>query len=1049
MSGYSREELIGHNADDLNMWACAEERQRILKKLVETGHLKNEEFLFRTKSGELRTCLNSSDSTHISGERRIIVVIQDITDQKRAEGALRDSEEKFSKAFNASANAISIKSVKNNRYIEVNDSFTRFTGYAREEVIGHIGGELNVWVNQEEKKRWTDTIQKEGRVVNQEFSSRMKSGDIRIGLGSSDIISIGGEPCRMVVITDITERKKAEEKHRTIVKTALDGFWIVDLKGRMLDVNESYCNMVGYTREELLGMTIRDVEALENSEETLRRIKKIVEQGSDRFESRHKCKDGRIIDVEVSTKYLDIEQGQLFVFCRDITERKQAEKALQESEEKFSKAFNASANAICFTSLKDNCFIEANDSFTRFTGYPHEELIGRNAAELGLWVNQEELKRWMDAIQKEGRAFNQEFSSRRKSGEIRIGLASAEMINIGGTPCRMVVITDITERKQMEMALRESEEKFSKAFRASANAICITSLKDNKFLEINESYSRFTGYTREEVIGHTAAELSLWVNTEELKRVHNKIQEEGKFKNMEFSSRMKSGEIRIGLGSAENINIGGELCRIAVITDITERKKAEEGLRLLGSVTQQVTDSIIVTDPDFKITYMNKAAQDLLGYTIDEVRGTDIGLFDAVSISKRVQEDILNALNTGKTWTAVLTKRRKDGSTFLCDCRRSPLFDETGRLASYIVVYRDITEQKEIEAKLKAHKQLIESILTSMPEGVLVTDSSDMVVLANEAFRRIFHTGKKAIENRLLNETIHVAQFTDLYKSMKKGNTDNNTLEFRYKVKSQEKIIACVIIKMDGGRMLLTFTDISREREEEDKLYLMDRLASLGEMAAGLAHELNNPLTGILTLSQLLVNSDMPEEQKEDLQCVYSEAKRAANIVKNVLLFTRNNNYENGQSSVNEVVKEVLRLREHEEKTNNINVVTNLQNNLPEIPLDKYQLQQVFLNIILNAEAAMKEVKRPGILTVTTERVNNHVNIMFNDNGCGIKKHVLPRIFDPFFTTKDIGKGTGLGLSICYGIIVKHDGKISVKTHVGKGTTFTIRLPIVNQEKRD
>jgi signal transduction histidine kinase len=331
-----------------------------------------------------------------------------------------------------------------------------------------------------------------------------------------------------------------------------------------------------------------------------------------------------------------------------------------------------------------------------------------------------------------------------------------------------------------------------------------------------------------------------------------------------------------------------------------------------------------------------------------------------------------------------------------------------------------------------------------MPEGVLVTDSSDKIVLVNEAFGRIFNTGKKAIENKLLNETIHVEQLADLYKSMKKGNTDNNALEFRYKVKNQEKVIACVIIKMDGGRMLLTFTDVSREREEEDKLYLMDRLASLGEMAAGLVHELNNPLTGILTLSQLLVNSDIPEEPKEDLQCIYSEAKRAANIVKNVLLFTRNNSYENGQSSVNEVVKEVLRLREHEEESNNINVVTNLQDNLPEIPLDKYQLQQVFLNIILNAEAAMKETGRPGTLTVTTESVNNHVNIMFSDTGCGIKKDVLPRIFDPFFTTKEIGKGTGLGLSICYGIIVKHAGKISVKTQVGKGTTFTIRMPIVN-----
>jgi len=139
----------------------------------------------------------------------------------------------------------------------------------------------------------------------------------------------------------------------------------------------------------------------------------------------------------------------------------------------------------------------------------------------------------------------------------------------------------------------------------------------------------------------------------------------------------------------------------------------------------------------------------------------------------------------------------------------------------------------------------------------------------------------------------------------------------------------------------------------------------------------------------------------------------------------------------------VLRLREYEEKANNISVVTNLQENLPDILIDQFQLQQVFLNIILNAEAAIKDANRPGLLTVTTEKVNHYVNIMFSDNGCGIKKNILPRIFDPFFTTKDIGKGTGLGLSICYGIVSKHGGKISVRTQVNKGTTFTVRIPAV------
>ena len=402
-------------------------------------------------------------------------------------------------------------------------------------------------------------------------------------------------------------------------------------------------------------------------------------------------------------------------------------------------------------------------------------------------------------------------------------------------------------------------------------------------------------------------------------------------------------------------------------------------------------------------------------------------------------------ISRGGVFSDIISKKRKDGTTIICDCRLSPLYDESGNICSYIDVERDVTRQKEVEAKLQEHKNLIDSILATMPEGVLVIDRKDRIVLANKAFQNIFHIGKKALNQKLLHEILPVDQFFNLHKTIKTREEEKITVEFRYKVQNTEKIILCIIVKMDGELTLLTFSDVSGEREEEEKLYLTDRLVSLGEMAAGLAHELNNPLTGILALSQLLANSDIPEDYQEDIECINEEAKRAANIVKNVLLFARNKPDESGSSSVNEVLTDVLRLREYEQKVNNIKLVTRLEENLPKIPIDNGQLQQVFLNIISNAEAAIKETSRPGMLTVHTQRVNNHVNIIFKDNGCGIKKNSLPRIFDPFFTTKDIGKGTGLGLSICYSIIVKHGGKINVSSQVNEGATFTIKMPVVSQ----
>jgi nitrogen fixation negative regulator NifL len=496
---------------------------------------------------------------------------------------------------------------------------------------------------------------------------------------------------------------------------------------------------------------------------------------------------------------------------------------------------------------------------------------------------------------------------------------------------------------------------------------------------------------------------------------------------------------RVGEPDAQNLAILEWSARIAAIA--VEHKRAEEQVRLLGSVTEQISEATVIADPDFKITYVNRAAQDLFGYTPEEALGKRLGLFNDKPISKRYRRKIMDIMSTGRVWSGVATKRRKDGSQLLCDCRLSPLQDENGRTIAYIDVDRDVTEQKEMERKLQEHKTLIENILASLPEGVMVTDGRDKVVLANAAFHRIFHLARKTVKTRPFPELLRIPELYELYRSVRQGAAAD-TLELRYRARGQEKIICCAVIRMDRERMLLIFSDVSKEREDKEKLYLTDRLATIGEMAAGLAHELNNPLTAILTLSQLLLHHGLPGESQEDMQCIYDEAQRATRIVKNVLLFARNNNYEHGQSSVNDVVRDVLRLRRYDQKTSNITAETNLAEGLPDIPVDRFQLQQVFLNIVLNAEAAIKETGRPGLLTVTTEMVNDRVKIHFADNGCGIKKSVMPRIFDPFFTTKDIGKGTGLGLSICYGIVVKHGGRISVRSQAGAGATFTIEMPI-------
>ncbi len=241
--------------------------------------------------------------------------------------------------------------------------------------------------------------------------------------------------------------------------------------------------------------------------------------------------------------------------------------------------------------------------------------------------------------------------------------------------------------------------------------------------------------------------------------------------------------------------------------------------------------------------------------------------------------------------------------------------------------------------------------------------------------------------------------------------------------------------------------DITERKKMEEQLLTNDRLASIGELVSGVAHELNNPLTGIIGFADLLAGrKDLPDDVKEDLKLINKEARRTSNIVKNLLTFARKQPKEKQPTDLNKAIEVVLELRAYEQKVSNIQVNTQFTSDLPEIIANASDLQQVFLNIIVNAEYAMLEAHGKGTINITTERDGDIIRTSFADDGLGISEENLGHVFDPFFTTKEVGKGTGLGLSICHGIITEHGGRIYAESELGKGTTFIIELPVATTD---
>jgi two-component system NtrC family sensor kinase len=240
-------------------------------------------------------------------------------------------------------------------------------------------------------------------------------------------------------------------------------------------------------------------------------------------------------------------------------------------------------------------------------------------------------------------------------------------------------------------------------------------------------------------------------------------------------------------------------------------------------------------------------------------------------------------------------------------------------------------------------------------------------------------------------------------------------------------------------RLKASMEELSRAQEQ---LIQAEKLSALGELVSGVAHELNNPLTGVMGFAQLLMRADCSDRVKEDLKKIHKEAVRCQKIVQNLLTFARRHAPERSVVQINDVLAATLELRAYQLKVDNIEVVSEIDPTLPETLVDFHQIQQVFINIINNAHQAMLDAHGRGRLVLRTERAGDSIRVSFADDGPGIPEEKVGKIFDPFFTTKEPGKGTGLGLSLSYGIIRDHDGRISASGAPGRGATFVVELPI-------
>ncbi|MFQ5977878.1 MAG: PAS domain S-box protein [Candidatus Heimdallarchaeota archaeon] len=551
--------------------------------------------------------MKGGDSKSLYGE--LAHIIRRVLQHKRTKKALRESEARYRELVEKLHEGVLVEDAEE-VITFVNPRTAEMLGYAEEDLLGRHWNtivpntEVDKIRSETAKRPWGISSTYEGTLLAQDGRA------VPVIISATPLFSASGAfQGVLTVFTDITERKQAEDtlreseqRYKIIKQMTTEGFWRVDLQGRILDVNGTLCQMLGWTRDELLELSVADIEAAENPEEVAQHITKVMEQGYDRFETRHRHKDGTLLDIEVNVSYWTGEGGEFIAFLRDITEQKSAEEVLRTSEEIYRELVEK---------MHEGVLVEDADSVITFVNRRAAEMLGYSKAELidkplSILVPESEKKKIEEEFAKRPRGLRSIYETFIRTKDHRlipVIFSTAPLVSSTGTfRGALSVFTDITKRKQAELALQESEKRFRSLVEASFDGIAIHD--ESRFLDINEAGAKIFGQTPSELIGRDGLELITPVDRELAREYTLK----GIEKPYEAIGKKKDGSMVYLEIVGKTCRYQGRSARIAAFRDITARKQAEKAAKarlefegLIANIAAEFI-SLSAEDIDYGIT---------------------------------------------------------------------------------------------------------------------------------------------------------------------------------------------------------------------------------------------------------------------------------------------------------------------------------------------------------------------------------------------------------------------------------------------------------------
>ncbi|QQS36951.1 MAG: PAS domain S-box protein [Ignavibacteriales bacterium] len=919
---------------------------------------------------------------------------------------------------------------------------------------------------------------------------------------------------------DIVQSEIIENAHLKFAWECIeDGVCFWDSNQIIQFVNQSFCNIFCKDKNDLLNHSVKDVFS---SQPSLKKYLLKLDLNTTPSDSFHCAvlSNGKKLIIE-NFVYKQVFTNTDHFFCwiiKDKTDSIESVEKLKLENEELRISMNSIGDGVISTDY-NGMVVRMNPEAERLTGWKINYAKGKHINEILLLQDSTTHSDIVFPIQK---IINEKIKLNPSNHTLLIGKSNTRThVSYTGCPIyddskfikgSIIVIRDESENYRKAHLLKESEAKFSAVFKSKLAGITLSKFPSGTFIDVNDTFLSMTGFIRDEIIGYSAIDLGIWVNIQHRNEFIKKLSELGKVKNLEFEFRIKNGGLRIGQISSEIVDVGDEKLILTMINDVTDRIKTEFFLKTSQAQLETAlelaslghweydfnSDVLMLNDHFYKLLHTTIDNEVSYSMTFQQYLDRFVHPDDISSVKEQLQ---ISSLNPDPNLVHEMTHRiiYADGNEGIILVKYFMLKDKLGSTLKSYGVNQDITKQKSAEQVLKNEKEQLNVTLKNIRDGVISTDIDDKIILINKAVT--FITGYE--QDELIGNSIIEffeflkADFTSLsgkseYSTIFGMNfEDQNLTSEAIEIVSKtgdKKIIYCnsaQVKEVDGNLRgyVYVLKDITEQVKTETQLQLSQKMEAVGQLAAGIAHEINTPMQYIMDNTAFLKNSfsslkeyiafcehtyqyceeafNEIQNKKDLLDIIYlldeipaaveqteSGIHRVSNIVRAMKDFSHPGKKEMVLGNINNGIEVTATISKNEWKYI-AELELDLDSNLPLVLCNIDEINQVILNLIVNAAQAINEkminnkMSGKGKILIKTFQDADNINIEISDTGTGIPNEIKDKIFDPFFTTKEVGKGTGQGLSIVHNIIIKnHKGAITVESVLNSGTTFKVKLPV-------